>query len=376
MAWDSSSVILKNAATAESTSWIDSAQNVGRSRPIATQRSQTAFRAIRILGVLTAVYMFSHAVAGMAGYYVLAEAPDAKDDEKADGDEDEDGKKKTARARAGKIPTAPQTAKKSPKGLEYNAFCPTCLPPVEDPTDPYATTSAGSSAAGATSGQFAGEVATNLPLTLVATMESDDPDFSIATIRIGAETTGATSLYSAGDEIFENVELMQVDSGLVHLSNAGRLEFLAVRRPGEPDKKPTSSAKLPTAPTTKKSKYEIDGASDAIKCNGDSCTVERKFVEQLIAQPSLLLKQGAARHYEKAGLAGMRLSRVRRGTIPKLLGLKSGDLITSINGQSLASMDNAMGLYAKLRHAKHLDVEYTRNIRGVRHGKSLSIDVI
>ena len=340
---------------------------------------------IRILGVLTAVYMFSHAVAGMAGYYVMAEAPDTKDkDDKAkkagdedEDEEDEDGKKKKKPAVRASTPKA--KAAKMPKGLEYNAFCPTCLPPVTtDPTDPYATTTpmTGDSVA-ATSGTFAGEVLTQLPLTLVATMESDDPDYSVATIRIGDETSGATSLYSAGDEIFEDVELLQVDSGLVHLRSSGRLEYLAVRRPGEPEKKPTASATLPkTDSTPKPSKYEIEGASDAIKCNGDSCTVERKFVEQLIAQPSLLLQQGAARHYEKDGLEGMRLSRVRRGTIPKLLGLKSGDLITSINGQSLATMDNAMGLYAKLRHAKHLDIEYTRNVKGVRHGKTLSVDII
>ncbi len=339
---------------------------------------------IRILGVLTAVYMFSHAVAGMAGYYVMAEAPEPKDDKdkKTDEDEDEDeddedGKKKSAiRPKSAKASTA---EKAPPKGLEYNAFCPTCVPLIAtDPSDPYATALPPSGdSVGATSGVFAGEVETQLPLTLVATMESDDPDYSVATIRLGEAAGGATSLYSAGDEILDDVELLQVDSGLVHLRSSGRLEYLAVRRPGEPEKKATTSPTLPktdSAPTP--SKYEIEGAADAIKCNGDSCTVERKFVEQLIAQPSLLLQQGSARHYEKDGLEGMRLSRVRRGTIPKLLGLKSGDLITSINGESLASMDNAMGLYAKLRHAKHLDIEYTRNVSGVRHGKTLSVDII
>jgi general secretion pathway protein C len=319
--------------------------------------------------------MFSHALAGMAGYYVMADAQDredapADDEDDEDVEDDEDAK---AGAKKTVTPKTKTAASGMPKGFEYNAFCPTCLPPTVDLDDPEAVAAATAAASGA----YAGEVETTLPLTLVATMEASAPGISVATIRIGEETEGATGLFSPGDEVLADVELLEVEAGLVHLRSSGRLEFLAVRKPGEVAKKSTTKAKLPDKPaTTKKSKNEIDGASDAIKCNGLSCTVEKAFVEKLIAQPSLLLAQGSALPYDKDGLAGMRVSRVRTGTLPKLLGLKSGDIITSINGQSLATMDNAMGLYAKLRTAKHLSVEFTRNTAGVRNANTLEVDII
>ena len=66
---------------------------------------------------------------------------------------------------------------------------------------------------------------------------------------------------------------------------------------------------------------------------------------------------------------GYKLYGIRRGTLPKLLGLKNGDMITAINGDELTSIDKAMALYTKLRRASRLEV----NI--VRKGKSMTKEI-
>jgi general secretion pathway protein C len=327
------------------------------------------------------LYSLAHAASGVAAWYVTAEVPDldgagADKDEGDDGDEEDDARSRTTTRPATRPSTRARTttaAKKEKVGerFDFNPFCPQCVPPTKaDSDDPYGVAEGGAVA------QFGGEVETSLPLTLVATMEATAPGISVATIRIGEEADGVTGLFEAGDEVLDDVELVEVESGVVHLLASGRREYLKVRIPGEVKKPKAPTAPTPTAKARAKSKYEIDGAADAIKCNGTSCTVEKAFVEMLIAKPSLLIQQGSARPYKRDELEGVRLSRVRRGTIPRLLGMRSGDVLTSVNGQSLATMDNAMGLYSKLRTAKHLTVDLTRSLSGERKNMTLEIDII
>jgi type II secretory pathway component PulC len=57
---------------------------------------------------------------------------------------------------------------------------------------------------------------------------------------------------------------------------------------------------------------------------------------------------------------GYKFYGIRPGSLPKLLGIKNGDLLTSVNGHQLESLDQAMDLYNKLRRASHLSVTIER----------------
>ncbi|HEY3494051.1 MAG TPA: hypothetical protein VGK73_05165 [Polyangiaceae bacterium] len=47
---------------------------------------------------------------------------------------------------------------------------------------------------------------------------------------------------------------------------------------------------------------------------------------------------------------GMKLGRIAPGTLPALLGLKSGDEIVTLNGYRLADPQQALTAYARLRY--------------------------
>lgn len=331
-------------------------------------------------GQLVALYLATHAIGAFTGWKVMADAEppetaepndETEDEAEADAsadDEDDDGKKKP-------IPTVKtQPDARLTRITRYNAFCPTCAPEeavIDGAEDPL------SSALPTGELEFPGAVRTQLPLALLATMEAKAPGISLATL---SQADGGAGVYAEGEEVMPRVTLLAIDLGIVYLRNGSqgdRMEYLQVSS----DDPPPLPTKAPDEDEgeeeqKKKSANEIDGASDAIACNGTSCTVERKFVDQLLANPAVLASQGNARPYARDDLKGFRLSRVKTGTLPRMLGLRSGDVITAINGQPLDSLDGAMKLYAKLRNASHLTVDVTRNKSGARQEIRLDISII
>lgn len=111
---------------------------------------------------------------------------------------------------------------------------------------------------------------------------------------------------------------------------------------------------------------EIEGAAEGIECReakGDrwECTIDRAFIDHVLANPALLAKQARVVPSLRDGeTRGYRLYGIRPGTLPKLLSFKNGDMITAVNGTPLDSIDAAMELYTKLRKAKSFEIEIER----------------
>lgn len=225
--------------------------------------------------------------------------------------------------------------------IENNPFCPSC----------------------SQSGRELGsglEAISRLPLELLGTMESTDPRFSLATIRdAGHETVGA---YGVHDRVRPGVTVESVGRGRVVVRNGSRLEVIelgvaARADAAEPEPAPSPETRRP---------HVIEGATDAIACERQQCTVERAFVDRLLANPGLLKGQGRVVPAIQGGeTQGYKLYGIRPGSLPKLLGLKNGDLITQVNGTELDSLDAVMELYGKLRNASHLSVTILRKGKAV-----------
>jgi general secretion pathway protein C len=232
-----------------------------------------------------------------------------------------------------------------------NIFCPTCAPEpeFEEGADPSA------------SGPLRpGEIRSRLPLMLLATMESDDPAYSMATILHTDSNTLAP--YSPNDTVRAGVVVTSVERGRVVFRNGAQMEYIELGA-APPPQVPTTAmtSAVPAAPDP--NSREIDGALEAISCDAEftSCTVDKGFVEKLLANPAQLTKQARIVPAVRDGeTKGYKFYGIRPGSLPKLLGMKNGDLLTSVNGQQLESLDQAMDLYTKLRRASHLSVTIER----------------
>jgi type II secretion system protein C len=290
------------------------------------------------------------------------------DTEGADDDDDDDKPAASLLAGGGSRssssrPSAGDRSKLIQSLLAHNLFCPSCVqvevPAAEDGTMVNPITGEAESITG---GVQPGEVQSSLPLRLVATMESSDPKFSYATLR--DEESGGAGPFWPGDNLRPTAVLVSVERSMVHLRNGGALEYI------ELGVEPPKGAARPVAAPTKKKLDEdapkpagaIEGAENAIKCDSEnSCTIERAWLEGVLSNPASLAKQARVMPSVKDGeTRGFKFYGIRPGSLPKLLNIKNGDLITSVNGTDLKSMDGAMSLYAKLRRANNLSVTIER----------------
>lgn len=105
----------------------------------------------------------------------------------------------------------------------------------------------------------------------------------------------------------------------------------------------------------------IAGADAAITCDSDThCTIDAAFVDRLADSPTQLANEAIALPREGASAKGLALDRVREGSIPALLGLRDGDLLISLNGTNLASLDAPAALADALAGTHEAKLVYER----------------
>ena len=307
-------------------------------------------------------------------------------DADSDGEEEDDEEEKPAvaspfgsgsgSASTGRGASASDKAKLAQSILGHNLFCPLCTKvATPEPGSPLASAEAftGTDELGAlTGGPQPGEVPSTLPFRLVATMESTDPKFSWATLR--EEETGGAGPYWPGDQIRPGARVISVERRMVHVRNGSQLEYIELGV--EPPKGPAKPVIDPNAKKTEdepKAPGGIEGGADAIKCESEHvCTIERGWLEGILANPASLAKQARVMPSVKDGeTRGFKFYGIRPGSLPKLLNLKNGDLVTAVNGIELKSMDGAMALYTKLRRASNLSITVER--KGETINKEITI---
>jgi type II secretion system protein C len=339
------------------------------------------FWIVKAFGIAASTGLAASAITTQIGSRALLEPEDpAAEEGESDGEDGEDDLEEDGKPPKGvKFGSNPFNTTTSKVGAEKektggkiqarNIFCPTCVP-VEPVSEDGPVADTGAPVGGSI---LPGEVRSTLPLQVMATMESTDPDLSFATIY--DSENGVAGLYGRGDAIRPSVTVTGVDQGIVHLRNSSQLEYLQM---GEAPPPPTTRAKPEEDDKDKdkdadkpKDDRVIEGAEESISCSSeDACTVDRAFVESLMANPAQLAKQARIVPSQKDGeTQGYKLYGIRRGTIPKLLGFKNGDMLKAVNGEDLTSVDKAMGLYTKLRRASNLSVTIERK------GKSITKEI-
>jgi general secretion pathway protein C len=110
----------------------------------------------------------------------------------------------------------------------------------------------------------------------------------------------------------------------------------------------------------------------AIKNEGGHYTMARSFVERVLQQQESAIAGARAVLYEHDGrVVGVKLSGIRRSGLLAKLGLQNGDLLKSISGYELTTLDDALDAYAKLRNAPRLSLAIVRRERAMTLGYSI-----
>ncbi|HWB82365.1 MAG TPA: hypothetical protein VG755_45685 [Nannocystaceae bacterium] len=114
----------------------------------------------------------------------------------------------------------------------------------------------------------------------------------------------------------------------------------------------------------------VRDAEAGISCDEESCTIQRSIADRLRAKPATFATQAKVDpEHRDGGVVGMRISEVK--DLPRLLGFRDRDVIVSINGLRVQSVQSIPQIVLQLRGANRFTVEYER--AGVRATKTIAI---
>ena len=99
-----------------------------------------------------------------------------------------------------------------------------------------------------------------------------------------------------------------------------------------------------------------------VDCQGQDCEIDEGFARRLYADPSPLLDQGTRLVYDSK-LRRHVLSNVEPGSLVHALGLRTGDVLESVDEMIIHDLDSALQVYVQLGDATVVDVRVERGAR-------------
>jgi general secretion pathway protein C len=195
---------------------------------------------------------------------------------------------------------------------------------------------------------------------------SDDPSFAFAMIKTssGKSSSGSTMRRIGDDVDGKKVESIGWDQ--VVLGTGGDRCRLLMHDIKKAD---GSSANGPLGPDRDAPMTPSDGpvaANDPsiTKLSDTEFVIDKNAAGKLGEMQSAFLKSGRV-----VPGKGLRLQRAAQTTVLAQLGLKKGDMITTINGYDMTQPDKAMEVYGKLKTSQSVKIVLERD------GKPMTIDL-
>ncbi len=207
---------------------------------------------------------------------------------------------------------------------------------------------------------------TELPVELMGTIVvQGDPAVRFATLLIN----GAASMTVArGSIILGGAEVVAVRPRVIFLRQGDTLSYAELwdgtvrpRAIAKASPRPLTQSKAPTR-TAAWSRPRPDAAPIGIKSDGkNSWMIDKQFLEETINNPSQeMMRARVVPRYVKGRMNGVKLHGVGARSLYRRIGLRSGDVITSVNGQAIDRPNALMALYNELASARSFRLDVMR----------------
>lgn len=169
------------------------------------------------------------------------------------------------------------------------------------------------------------------------------------------------NLYREGDAIQDAAVKMILREKVV-LTRNGEDEVLEMEK-----RLASARSTPPRQPRGRTSPSRSSGGGD------QQIQLERDQIESAINNVNNLMRQAKIRpHFKDGKPDGLTLTRVRPNSIFTKLGLRSGDIITGVDGQDIQSVDDALRFYQSLKSGANVKVQIRR--RGQQQNIEYQID--
>ena len=192
---------------------------------------------------------------------------------------------------------------------------------------------------------------TSLNVTLIGTIPIEgDPENSVAIISIKSKKPPVAS-YKVGDSV-EGAIIKSIRRKMVVLNVKGKDEILLMddATTETVGRRSPSAAAPPTA--------QSDGRPDR------TVNLKKQELEESIANlPEMMKTIKINTHIKDGEPDGVQISGVKSGTIFRKLGLINGDIIQSIDGKDIRSIEDLASMYDDLQSSKNVSIRFERRGR-------------
>ena len=192
---------------------------------------------------------------------------------------------------------------------------------------------------------------TQLNLTLLGTFTADQPDAGLAIV---ADESGDQNAYGAGDELPGGATLREVHLNRVVIEYQGRLESLSLERAG--DAATGAAERTAQAPAIARS-----GPRQLADVDWQAARDQARIDPEKLAALSQQIR--ALPFSENGEPIGIRLMASRDAQVLTRLGLRSSDIILSVNGIPLTDPSRQFELMNLLNSQSRFQVRLRRNGR-------------
>ena len=204
-----------------------------------------------------------------------------------------------------------------------------------------------------------------------ATMPAEPKEYSY--FAVYDSSTRKTKYYALGDDFMETgVTVYDIRRSVVMLDRDGKKECLFLGQNGKKHKSKSSShssSRKKGSSASNRSGSRID-----VKQTGEhSYTIDADDLNKELKSLSRMSREARgvfARDKKNPGESlGFKLFAIKRGSLFEKIGIKNGDIIQSINGETLNNPDKALEMYSRLQ-----DGISNMNINVLRHGKKITME--
>jgi len=186
----------------------------------------------------------------------------------------------------------------------------------------------------------------SLGLKLVGTVVANKPEESSAIIE--DLTSRKQEVYREGDEV-KNTRIKRILRHNVIINTGRRDEVLTMLPAESTEKSSASSRPTPRRPTPSES---------------SSIQLDREELESQMADLNELMQQVRIRPFmEGKNPAGFLVSNIKPGSLFSKMGLRNGDVIQGVNGETITTPDQAIELYESLMEGGAIDLDIKRGRR-------------
>jgi general secretion pathway protein C len=180
-----------------------------------------------------------------------------------------------------------------------------------------------------------------LPVTLLGTFASSDPNLSRATLQ--DKEKNETLVVGLGDKIRDVATVQRIERRRVVLMENGAPRELTIGEdegPGQPSIQRATPRRVAAA-----------------RRSGEPVPVSRDEIQKSVRDPATLLTQArVVPKFEQGQMVGLQVNGIKPGSLFQEIGLQEGDVITYFNGIAIDSPDQSAKIFQELANASEFNV--------------------